>query len=157
MTTLLALWRDLLAGDRRLLLAVAALLGAAVLTDFVLRVHVPRDASLREFTRPPKLEVPAPVAAPVAAAAVESWLPATPVEAAKKEREFLLRGIFRSRSAAAVALGLRDPDTGATQALRAAQGEVVDGWTIERIEPRRVTLRRGEEDRELLLFRRPAE
>jgi hypothetical protein len=41
-----------------------------------------------------------------------------------------------------------------TERVRATVGQVVDGWTVERIEPAKVILRRGEEVKELSLFMR---
>ena len=157
MSRLAQLWRGLLVDYRRPLQGLGAVLLLAIVVDFVVRVHVPRDASLREFKAPASMRVPDAVPAATVAAALEAWLPSAAVTGPPKEREIALQGIFRAPAGAIAVVTLRDPGGGAVETLRTTEGQTVEGWTVEEISARKVTLRKGEQTRDLLLFRPPAE
>lgn len=99
---------------------------------------------LFEKSRRP-VEPPAPLAAPK----IEAPPPPPPAPAADDGALSLL-GIVASEGRT-IAL-LRRNFTG--QNVRVEVGDAVDGWTIERIEPQRVTLRQGDKRIALQLFRK---
>lgn len=157
MSRLLTLWREAVSAYRKPMQVFGVVLALMMLIDFFARVYVSRDASLRTFTAPTIQKTPQRVTATAALAQIESWLPVKQEVEPPKERDISLQGIFSSKAGGVAAVVLRDPNSGSSESLRVAEGQIVEGWTIERIGPRKVTLRRGEQSRELLLFRPPTE
>lgn len=153
----LDLWRDFVTGYRRPLLALTIVLLLVALFDFIGRIYVPRDASLRVFTAPRAVKIPEFIDTAKVLASLETWLPSQAVVEPPKEKEISLQGIFSSRGAGVAAVVLRDPTSGAMQSMRVAAGQEVEGWRVELISPRKVMLRKGDQVRELVLFRAPTE
>jgi hypothetical protein len=136
------------------LLLVAFLLLAFVL-DFVLRVVVLRDASIRRFVPPPAASVATAPRADEVNKFIQSWSAPPPEAAATPvERKIVLQGVFGSRTDRSAAIALFAPEGGNPERVRAVKGQIVEGWTIERIDAERVILSRAGESQELLLFRR---
>jgi hypothetical protein len=91
-----------------------------------------------------------PIAAP-AQLAMPKAEPAAPIAARAADQNALsLLGVVTSEERT-IAL-LKRNQTG--QSIRAEVGDEVDGWTIVRIEPQRVTLRQGDTQIALRLFRK---
>ena len=132
-------------------LLVLLISGFAV--DFVTRALILRDDSMRSFTIPQVARVTPAEDQKSILKRFEAWVPAKlVVEAAPPEREISLQGVFGAGVEARAALALSVPGT-PPERIRATVGQVVDGWTVERITPGRVFLKKGEELKELVLFR----
>jgi hypothetical protein len=145
-------WRVLTGEYRRSFLALVGTLFLVMALDFTLRVLVLRDAGLRDFSAPSSSSIAAPESEESIFKRLEAWVPAKVTVVTPKERDIRLQGMFGSGAEARAALLLVAPD-GASERVRASLGQVVEGWTVEKIELGRVVLKRGEESRELLLFR----
>jgi hypothetical protein len=152
MKKLLADWSDLIRGHRRgfQLLVLLLLLGFAA--DFTLRVLVLRDSDPRSFSAPEAATLAAADTAESIGQRLSAWIPTKEAEPVAQERQISLQGVFGAGSEARAALLLGAPG-GPPERVRATVGQVVEGWTVERIELGRVLLKRGEESRELVLFR----
>jgi Type II secretion system protein C len=106
------------------------------------RLHDTIRRPLFEKTRRPVKPKPAaPAKAP----------PATVPRPQADRNALTLLGVITSESGSAIALFRRNP-TG--QNVRLQEGDTVDGWTIERIEPDRVLLKQGDAKLALELFSR---
>jgi len=147
-------WRLLATQYRGPLIALFALLPLVFAVDFVLRVLVVSDPSARIFKPPAEVRVRAPDNPQDVLKRLEAWIPPRPVvEVAPPVRELKLQGVFGPATDRRAAMALITPGA-STERVRATVGQVVDGWTVERIEPTKVILRRGEEAKELSLFMR---
>ena len=147
-----------MSGRRRLAL-LGGLLALVAAADFSQRVYVGRDPALRAFEQPEIRPLPAPVAAAAVRARMREWLPTlggqAPAAGATVEApELALQGVFVRRGQATAVFALRSPAGATIETKRAAEGDVVQGWTVKRIDRRGVTLQRDGGLRQLLLFRR---
>ena len=133
---------------------IVALLALVFILDFVFRVHVGRNPSLRLFTPPEVPAIAKPEGPEVMKSRILVWFPppTEPTEAVK-ERVIGLQGVFGSREGRRAALTVSVADGSVVERVRATEGQVVEGWTVAGIEPGRVVLRRDDETKELLLFR----
>ena len=141
--------------SRRLLVVVAALVAVFVLPDFSNRVFVGRDSSLRAFKAPDLVVLTAVVSKAKAVESLNAWLPKKAADVAEsKPREIVLQGTFVVSGQARAALSLVSPAGLPAQRVKAVVGDVVEGWTVAAIELRKIILKRGDESREILMFRR---
>lgn len=139
-------WRPLAVLAGALLVLMAA--------DFYFRVLVLRDSDSRSFTKPSAIKVVTPTPADAIFAKLESWVPKkVVVEAPPPPNQLVLQAIFGVGRDAKVVIAIIPPDGSAPQRLRLSTGEVVDGWTVDQISRSAVALKKGEETKELLLFR----
>jgi hypothetical protein len=147
-------WR-LLTGSYRLSTAIlCAALIAIFCADFFSRLAVFRDASVRRFEAPAAVSIVSPPAVDEIKKFVEAWAAPPPQEvAAPVERKMVLQGVFGTRADRSAAVALFPPEGGSPERVRATVGAPIEGWTVKRIDAERVILSRGEESRELLLFR----
>lgn len=153
MKKLLALLISLKSDFRGAFIGLLVVLLAIFSLDFVLRVLVMRDDSLRGVSVPPAAKIAPAASQSAIMKRFEAWIPPKlVVEAPPPEREISLQGIFGTGPEAKAALALSVAG-GPPERIRATAGQVVDGWSVERIEPGRVVLKKGEESKELLLFR----
>ena len=107
------------------------------------------------FLAPVVTPVPVAIEKSAALASIQRWLPGKPSEAADtKPREIVLQGAFVVAGQARAALSLVSAVGLPPQRVKAVVGDVVEGWTILAIDKRKVVLRRGEESREIWMFRR---
>jgi hypothetical protein len=74
-----------------------------------------------------------------------------PVVSTNTERVMQLQAVFASGAAKSAFIAATAPD-GQVERIRAPVGHVIDGWTVETVESRKVVLKRGEERRELVMF-----
>ena len=141
--------------SRGFMIAAGASVALVVSMDFSGRLFVARDASLRVFSAPATAPVPAAIDKLAAMSALQRWLPGKPVAAADtKPREIVLQGVFVVAGQARAALSLVSALGLPPQRVRVVDGDVVEGWTVIAIEKRKIVLRRGDESRELWMFRR---
>lgn len=121
--------------------------------DFLLRVMVLRDSSVRNFSAPKGDTISVPATADAVLRRLEAWIPKPViVEPPPAERQIVLQGIFGAGAEAKAVIALVSPDGGSTERTRATVGMQVDGWTVEKISMGKVVLKKGEEHRELVLF-----
>jgi hypothetical protein len=147
-------WRLLVTQYRGPSITLLVLLPIVFALDFVVRVLVVPDPSARSFKAPAEVRVRAPDNPQDVLKRLEAWIPPRPVvEVAPPVRELKLQGVFGPATERRAAMALTTPGA-STERVRATVGQVVDGWTVERIEPAKVILRRGEEVKELSLFMR---
>ena len=129
---------------------------ALIIVDFMLRVWVVDDHELKRFTKPkvPKAAVESAASAR-AESRVAAWMPVlSPEREAKKmERTIALEGVFIRRSSRVAMLALTAAEGGGVERVRVTIGDQIDGWTVDTVSGRRVTLSRNGESRELLILR----
>lgn len=138
------------------------MIGAGVLVmflssvDFQNRLWVGRDESLRVFSAPAAAPVPAAIDKLTAMGSLQKWLPRKTINVVDtKPREIVLQGSFgASTGQARAALSLVSAVGLPSQRVKAVVGDVVEGWTIVAIEKRKIVIRRGDESREIWMFRR---
>ena len=123
--------------------------------DFFARGYVPRDEELRKFSAPGVSFIPKRVAADTIRARLLAVLPdPRPPEAEKpKPREIALQGIFASRGSRTAALVLLPQGDQPLERRNLQVASEIDGWVIERISGTSVTLKKGSEVKELVMFR----
>ena len=145
--TLRAQWRVFAVGW--MLLALPLLLA-----DFFLRIYVPRDDSLRAFSKPSVAQMEKTTSLDELRQRFQRLFPPS-VTTVVQERVMTLQAVFavgQSKSAFIAAAGA----DGQVERIRAPVGHVIDGWAVESVESRKVVLKRGEERRELVMFGSPA-
>lgn len=153
---LLREWMSIVKGRMRFFSALGALMLLLGLVDFFLRVLVTRDAELRKFVAPdvvsmPKLDAPDSVQSRLLSLLPE---PASAVKAAKVEpRELALQGVFIARNLRTAALVLLPQGDLPLERRNLSVGGEIDGWLVERISRNKVTMRKGSEFKELVMFR----
>jgi hypothetical protein len=144
--------------NRRPLLLLGAVLAIAAVADFTQRVHVGRDASLRAFEAPPAQPLPAPEPAAAVNARLARWLPETAAAAdaagAPASTELRLAGVMAGRGGTTAILATVPPAGQPARSFAVAEGDVVEGFRVTRIEPRVVTLEGDTGTRRLVLFER---
>lgn len=146
-------WRLLLTHFRGGFIALLVVLVLALAADFFVRVFVPADPSARTYAPPGEFSFRPPETAEQVLKRLEVWIPPRVVEVPPPpEREITLQGIFGSANERRAALVVAAPGGVAPERVRATVGQVIEGWTVERIDASKVILRRGEEVRELSLF-----
>jgi hypothetical protein len=137
----------------KVLLTLFGIVTLVFVADFVGRVFVGRDASVRSFRAPSTpivLSRPDPI---TTRQSIDSWF--QPPEVKPKEpppREISLEAVFGipgKLKAAIVLKGEGQP----TERFVLVQGDKVEGWVLELLEPRRLILKKDQESRELILFR----
>jgi hypothetical protein len=125
-----------------------------ILSDFFLRVHVPRDGSLRAFAEPAELQVEPAIGLGELRQQLQQLFP-PPVSTVNTERVMTLQAVFSSGTTKSAFISAAAPD-GQVERIRAPVGHVIDGWTVDAVESRKVILKRGEERRELVMFGKTA-
>lgn len=141
------------------MLAVVLVLVGAV--DFAQRVHVGRDDELRQFVAPAAQPLPAAEPAEAFAARLARWMPETaaggPGDPGAARVELRLVGVMAGRGATLAIIATVPPEGQPGRSFRVAEGDLVEGLRVVRIEPRRVTLEGDSGSRQLVLFeRKPA-
>ncbi len=156
MKELLSTWLPALRGHSRFFAWLAALVCVLCLVDFMLRVYVGRDAESRKFTAPAMPAMPSDEAGTTIRSRLVAALPEVrppEAEAEVKPREIALQGVFAVRGLRTAALVLLPQGDKLTERRNVKTGEEIDGWLVEQIAARRVTLRKGSEVRELVMLR----
>lgn len=139
---------------RPVVMATLAVVAVFVLLDFFLRIFVGRGAELRPYQAPVAAAAPAPFDAKAASERLESWLPkAAAKEDIIQERTLALTGVFRSGGSVRATIFLEPSGSLRGQYVLVSRGDEVDGWRVERIEARRVSLSKGDQVRELEMFK----
>jgi hypothetical protein len=121
-----------------------------LLLDFFVRVYVPRDGSLRVFAKPTEAQIEPTTPLVELRLQLQQLFP-PPVVSTNTERVMQLQAVFASGAAKSAFIAATAPD-GQVERIRAPVGHVIDGWTVETVESRKVVLKRGEERRELVMF-----
>lgn len=145
--------RESCRGSRHLLMALVLAIVIIASTDFFDRIFVPRDDSLRRFNTPVVVKVGAPPTTESILQRVTEWVPEPTVQIVGKPREIALQAIFSQRGKAeAFVVLLADADR-PEERLKVAVDAEVDGWRVQSISRTRVILKKGDEQRELIIFR----
>lgn len=134
---------------------LAAVAVVVMAIDFFARGYVPRDEELRKFSAPGVSSIPKLAASEVIRARLLAVLPdPRPPEAEKpKPREIALQGIFALRGSRTAALVLLPQGDQPLERRNLQVAGEIDGWVVERISGTRVTLKKGSEVKELVMFR----
>lgn len=149
----LATWRERLHGPRHLLAALTLILALIVSIDFFGRIFVSRDESLRRFEVPVIAKSVDPTPAEFMLQRVVGWVPEPKIETVVKPREMALQAVFSQRGKTeAFILLLADADRSEERVKVAIDAEV-DGWKVTSVSRTRVVLKKGDEVRELVIFR----
>lgn len=143
--------------SRAQIAALAGLLLLVATVDFVARIHVGRDASLRAFQPPEPRPLPEADTLESIRAQMAGWLPdagglGPAGGTAGQPLPLALQGVFVMNGKATAALVAAAPSRGPAGTVHAVEGEVVHGWTVTRIDQHGVTLQAGDGTRELQLF-----
>lgn len=156
MKALMAQWLRIIRSNPRMFVWSGALMGLLCLLDFALRVYVPRDDDLRRFSAPAvvalqKTDEPISIKSRLIAALPEP--PSQADLAAATPREVALQGIFISKQLRTAALIVLPQGDRPLERQNLPVGGQIDGWTVQRIERSSVTLQKGSESKELVMFR----
>lgn len=146
---------------RRQFVYLAAVLALLAAYDFFGRVHVGRDASMRAAPRHDLVPLPATAGSDEIRKQLGGWLPALAgsaglngIDPDATEWQLWLVGVFRQGGERFALIAAQPQGGGETELARLTAGEQVHGATIEAIDGDTVTIREGEEQRELPLFKR---
>ncbi len=118
--------------------------------DFFLRIYVPRDESLRAFSKPSVAQIEKASSSEQLRQRLQQLFP-PPATTAVQERVMTLQAVFAVGQAKSAFIAAAAAD-GQVERIRAPVGHVIDGWVVESVESRKVVLKRGEERRELVMF-----
>jgi len=124
------------------------------LLDFALRVFVDRGGGERPYVAPKALPVAAQYDGKAASVRLESWFPKAVVQEELKERAFALRGVFRSGGASRAMVWIEPRGEDPARYVVVNRGDDIEGWRVETIEARKIKLVKGEQTRELEIFRK---
>jgi hypothetical protein len=140
--------------NRAATILFVSLVLAFCIFDFATRVYVPSSwpgsirfreiATMGELSPPPASWQ----------ARVASWLPQTAKSADVEVRRVKLLGVFRGAQGWTAVVVLVGATTGTSAPQRVRAGDTIEGWIIETIEPRGISLRRGEQITQEWLFDR---
>jgi len=145
--------REVLHGPRHLLAMLTLVLFLVVLIDFFDRIFVSRDESLRRFDTPAIAKVINPTSAETILERVTVSVPEPKVEIVVKAREMALQAVFSQRGKTEAFILLLADAGRPEERVKVAVDAEVDGWKVASINRTRVTLKRGDEQRELVIFR----
>jgi hypothetical protein len=140
--------------EKKALLAWAIVISFLFSSHFVLSIFVPRDRQIRPFVAP---AVRATVAHPdfdAKRSKLLVWMPLKVEETKIPERQPRLVGVFVSKVAGVRASIQWSSPTGLPPPSYTwvSVGDVVEGWKVTAVAPRRVEIARGDQRLELLLF-----
>lgn len=138
---------------RKVLLSLFGLVTLIFVVDFASRVFVSRDETARAFRAPSAaVELSRPEAVETQQR-INRWF--QPPEEKPKEpppRDIVLEAVFGIPGKLKAAILLKGEGQ-PTERLVLVQGDKVEGWLLESLEPRRLVLKKDQESRELILFR----
>ena len=147
---------------RRQIAVVAAVLALVAAYDFLGRVFVGRDAALRTVNAPQMTPLPQRADAEAIRQQLAAWLPALSgslgPEAANRDPaswQFSLVGVFRQDGQQFALVNAQQQGGGTVELVQVREGDDLRGATVKQISPTRVTLLRGENPEELLIFGPP--
>lgn len=153
----LARAKEIYRGNSAAWRALSVFLLLVAMLDFLLRVVVFRDDQARVVDLPKPVATKSRPTPEVVAQRLAVVLPAAAGAAqggAAIEKDLRLLGVFSTQGVIAAVVQLSSPGAEEPPVTRIArEGEDLEGWTVEAIEPRRLRLVRGEQSRELVLFK----
>ena len=149
-------WRALWSTRRSLLIATAVVCLSAGALDFILRVWVSRDSTLRVFTVPKLPPTPSTTAADAIQKQFATWMP-VPAPPPPPPPELRLQGVLGSGSQIRASLVLVEGSGAISASFLVSKGEAVQDWVVQRIDRKGVQLKRGTETKDLILFPLPVE
>lgn len=134
---------------------VAVVLVPILVVDFILRIFVGRDLTLRQVDIIEQRLAPAPIDPQMVQADFDRWMP-KPVEIKRENlpRTIRLQGIFTAQQIEKASFLLESPSGLPPVRVTAVLGQIVEGWTVVDISRQKVRLTRDGETRELIMFRR---
>lgn len=139
---------------RPMVLSTVCVVTFIAVLDFFLRVFVGRGDADRPYEPPAIVPVPAVYDAQAASGRLESWFPkATAKEAEVRERVLTLRGVFRVGGAARATLFIEPIGSLPGKYVLVSRGDEVEGWRVITIEPRKISLTKDDQVRELEMFK----
>lgn len=139
---------------RRVIVALSILV-VALGMHFYFSVLVVSDADDRSRVDRPTAMLPSADTTDLRTKKLREWLPIQTVDAPElAKREPNLLGVFVSRRSGAKAyIVLTSSDGRPPSYFLASTGDILEDWTVQRILPKSVELSKGDERRELLIFR----
>lgn len=138
----------------RLFAVVCFFLTTWLVIDFATRVWVSRDLSLRSFAPKPVATIPRSPQVSAVKSAISEWFPiVAAADQAPPPREMVPQGIFRSEGQSVAIVLLKANETQPDERRRLVVGDLVDGFTVESIDIRRIVLTKDGQTRELVLLR----
>lgn len=148
-------WSGVVSGRPQLFGWLVVVAVVVMTIHFVVGVYVPRDEELRKFSAPGVSSIPRLVSTEAIRARLLAALPdPRPPEAEQpKPREITLQGIFASRGSRTAVLVLQPQGDQPLERHNLQVAGEIDGWLVERISGTRVTLKKGSEVKELVMFR----
>ena len=142
--------------NKRLFIWVIGVLTIFFSLHFSFRVFVSRDDELRQFSAPEVRPLATSVGIEAIRARLDVALPAPPSPqevAAAQPREIALQGVFVSKRRRIAALVLLPQGEKPLERKNLEVGGEIDGWTVEVVAATTVTLKKGSETQELVMFR----
>ena len=149
-------WRDLWVARRSMLIALVSICVLISGIDFVGRIWVARDSTLREFQVPRLPPVPAVKPADFVQKQFAVWMP-VPVPPPPPPPELRLQGVLGAGSQIRASLVLVESSGAISASFLVAKGESAQDWVVERVDRKGVRLKRGGETKDLILFPLPVE
>jgi len=142
-------------GLRRALVAILALIFAL---DFLLRIAVWGGGPDRVITAPKATVLPQQTpSAEVLKPRLLGYFPKVATdEPANRERVFVLLGVFRYQDGLRAAFRLESNGAAPVEFLMLAPGASIEGWMLDRVDQRSVTLTKDQQTRTISLFEPPA-
>ena len=138
---------------RHLLVTLALIISLFAAEDFFDRILVPRDESLRRFDTPAISMVVDLATAETILKKVTDWVPEPTIESVVKSREITLQAIFSQGGKTEAFIVLLADGDRLEERVKVAVGSEVDGWRVQSISRTRVMLKKGDEQRVLVVFR----
>lgn len=147
---------------RRQIALVAAVLALVATYDFFGRIFVRRDAALRTVNAPQITPLPQRADAEAIRKQLAAWLPALTgsvgPEVANNDPsswQFSLVGVFSQDGQQFALVNAQQTGGGTVELVQVREGDDLRGATVKQISATRVTLLRGENSEELLIFTPP--
>jgi len=146
---------------RTQLVAFGCVLLLVGIWDFVGRLYVARDASLRTLHAQTALPLPPAESAGAIRRRMVGWLPAIagsanepPDPADATAWRLSLVGVFTQRGTAIAVVRASLPAGGPVEKLRVVEGDTIHAWTVAHVDAHGVILTHGADTQQLVLFRR---
>lgn len=149
-------WLELISQRRTFFVSFVVLIFGACVLDFLVRVYIPRDEALRQFTAPTVESLPPRNEGSAIRARLDIALPPPKSSEDLSEappREIVLQGVFISKGKKVASMVLLPQGDKPLERKIVEIGGEIDGWSVEHIDNRKVGLSKGTERKELVMFR----
>lgn len=152
-STMRQLWEALRAVPQAVLWALGVMMALGVGVDFWSRVWVGSDERLRAFAIPKVVALSPPVSEANIQQSMQNWFPKPAVVEEVKPKELVLQGVLRAKGRSSAVIAVRVPGQPPSVRSLLREGEIIEGWTVERIDSRAVLIKNGDQTQTLTMLR----